>query len=89
MKREICMALTVVLMGCSGGQTAKEPESYNYKRGCEAASDGNTDEAMTYFQQELDDKALPEEIRRAFYTMETADHVAYYGLIEAAYLIED
>ena len=46
-------------------------------------------ECRVLFQQELDDKALPEEIRRAFYTMETADHVAYYGLIEAAYLIED
>ena len=55
MKREFCMALTVVLMGCSGGQTAKEPESYNYKRGCEAASDGNTDEAMKYLQAELDE----------------------------------
>ncbi|MCR4921596.1 MAG: retroviral-like aspartic protease family protein [Bacteroidaceae bacterium] len=55
MKREICMALTVVLMGCSGGRTEKEPESYNYKRGCEAASDGNTDEAMKYFQEEVDE----------------------------------
>lgn len=55
MKRVICMALAVVLMGCSGGRTAKEPESYNYKRGCEAASDGNTDEAMKYLQAELDE----------------------------------
>ena len=32
---------------------------------------------------------LPEEIRRRFYTVETEDHVAYYGEITAAYLIED
>ena len=32
---------------------------------------------------------LPEEIRRQFYTAETEDHVAYFGEITAAYIIED
>jgi len=41
------------------------------------------------YRQEQDASRLPEDIRRQFYTIETEDHIAYYGEIVSAYMIEE
>ena len=41
------------------------------------------------YRQEQDFSKLPDVIRKQFYGVEPYDHVTYYGLIEAAYIIED
>ena len=41
------------------------------------------------YRQEQDAYRLPEDIRRQFYTIETEDHIAYYGEIVSAYIIEE
>ena len=46
-------------------------------------------ECRVLYREEQDASRLPEEIRQQFYTVETGDHVSYYGEIVAAYLIED
>ncbi len=46
-------------------------------------------ECRVLYREEQDSSRLPDEIKRQFYTVETADHIAYYGEIVSAYLIED
>ena len=46
-------------------------------------------ECRVIYREEQTAARLPEEIRRQFYTAETEDHVAYFGEITAAYIIED
>lgn len=41
------------------------------------------------YREEQTAARLPDEIRRQFYTVETGDHVAYFGEIVAAYIIEE
>ena len=45
-------------------------------------------ECRVIYRQEQDASRLPEDIRRQFYTIETEDHIAYYGEIVSAYMIE-
>ncbi|MBQ4248708.1 MAG: hypothetical protein II705_01580, partial [Clostridia bacterium] len=44
------------------------------------------DGAEYFYEQESE--RLPDEIKRKFYTVETHDHIAFYGEIKAAYIIE-
>jgi flavin reductase (DIM6/NTAB) family NADH-FMN oxidoreductase RutF len=46
-------------------------------------------ECRVIYRQEQDAYRLPEDIRRQFYTIETEDHIAYYGEIVSAYMIEE
>ena len=46
-------------------------------------------ECQVIYRQEQDAYRLPEDIRRQFYTIETEDHIAYYGEIVSAYIIEE
>ena len=46
-------------------------------------------ECKVIYRQEQDLSRLPEDIRRKFYSIETEDHICYYGEIVAAYMIED
>ncbi len=46
-------------------------------------------ECRVIYREEQDAARLPEAIRRQFYTVETGDHISYYGEIVAAYMIED
>lgn len=46
-------------------------------------------ECRVIYREEQTAARLPEEIRRRFYTVETDDHVSYYGEIVAAYLITE
>ena len=46
-------------------------------------------ECRVIYRQEQNAASLPEEIRRQFYTIETEDHITYYGEIVDAYIIED
>ena len=46
-------------------------------------------ECRVIYRQEQDAAQLPQEILRQFYTVETDDHIIYYGLIEEAYIIEN
>ena len=46
-------------------------------------------ECQVIYRQEQDAYRLPEDIRRQFYTIETEDHIAYYGEIVSAYMIEE
>ena len=48
-------------------------------------------ECRVLYREEQDASRLPEDIRRQFYSIysiETEDHIAYYGEIVAAYMIE-
>ena len=45
-------------------------------------------ECHVLYREEQDASRLPEDIRRQFYSIETEDHIAYYGEIVAAYMIE-
>ena len=46
-------------------------------------------ECRVIYREEQTAARLPDEIRRQFYTVETGDHVAYFGEIVAAYIIEE
>lgn len=46
-------------------------------------------ECRVLYQQQQNDHELNEDIKRRFYTMETADHTAFYAEIVDAYVIED
>ena len=46
-------------------------------------------ECRVLYRQEQEADKLPEDIRGQFYSVETEDHVVYYGEIAAAYVIED
>lgn len=46
-------------------------------------------ECKVLYRQEENVSALPEEIKRKFYSIETDAHIIYFGQIVAAYLIED
>ena len=46
-------------------------------------------ECRVLYRQEQESDQFNEEITRQFYTMETGDHICYYGEIVAAYIIED
>lgn len=46
-------------------------------------------ECRVLYRQEQDASMLPEEIRGQFYQAERDDHIAYYGEIVSAYMIEE
>ena len=46
-------------------------------------------ECKVIYRQEQDASTLPDDIRSKYYSMETGDHIAYYGEIADAYVIED
>lgn len=46
-------------------------------------------ECRVLYRQEQESNQFNDEITRQFYTMETGDHICYYGEIVAAYIIED
>ena len=46
-------------------------------------------ECRVIYREEQTAARLPEALRRRFYSIETDDHIAYFGEIVAAYLIED
>lgn len=46
-------------------------------------------ECRVVYHQEQESAQFNDEITRQFYTMETGDHICYYGEIVAAYVIED
>lgn len=46
-------------------------------------------ECRVIYREEQTAARLPEALRRRFYSVETEDHIAYFGEIVAAYLIED
>ncbi len=45
-------------------------------------------ECRVLYRQQQDDDKLSDELRKRFYTLETGDHIAFYGEIVAAYVIE-
>ena len=46
-------------------------------------------ECRVIYREEQDAARLPEEIRRQFYSIETKEHISYYGEIVAVYVIEE
>lgn len=46
-------------------------------------------ECRVLYRQEQESGLFNSEITRQFYTIETGDHICYYGEIVAAYMIED
>ena len=46
-------------------------------------------ECRVLYREEQEAARLPEDIRRKFYSVETDDHIAYYGQIAAAYILEE
>ena len=46
-------------------------------------------ECRVLYRQEQESGQFNDEITRQFYTIETGDHICYYGEIVAAYIIED
>ena len=46
-------------------------------------------ECRVLYRQEQESDQFNDVITREFYTMETGDHICYYGEIVAAYIIED
>lgn len=46
-------------------------------------------ECRVLYRQEQESDQFNDEITRQFYTIETCDHICYYGEIVAAYIIED
>ena len=46
-------------------------------------------ECRVVYRQKQDASLLPEDIRRKFYGADGSEHVAYYGEIVAAYLLEE
>lgn len=47
-----------------------------------------TIECRVLYRQQQVDEQLSDELRKRFYTIEKGDHIAYYGEIVAAYVIE-
>lgn len=45
-------------------------------------------ECRVIYREEQDAASLPDSIKDKFYTVEKGDHIAYYGEIVAAYIIE-
>ena len=68
------------------GLTAVEPEAISVPAILEAPL---TLECRVICRMEMDAAKLPESIRREFYGAEAAEHVAYYGEIVAAYMLEE
>lgn len=46
-------------------------------------------ECRVLYRQEQESDQFNDEITRKFYTIETGDHICYYGEIVAAYILED
>ncbi len=46
-------------------------------------------ECRILYREEQTAARLPEEIRKQFYSIETGDHISYYGEIVAAYMLEE
>ena len=46
-------------------------------------------ECRVIYREEQDASRLPEEIREKFYSIEPSEHIAYFGEIKAAYVIEE
>lgn len=46
-------------------------------------------ECKVLYREEQHAERLPDDIKAKFYTIETADHISYYGEIVAGYIIED
>ena len=46
-------------------------------------------ECRVLYRQEQESHLFNDEITRKFYTIETGDHICYYGEIVSAYIIED
>ncbi|MBQ6156669.1 MAG: flavin reductase [Bacteroidales bacterium] len=46
-------------------------------------------ECRVLYRQEQESDQFNDEITRQFYTIETGDHICYYGEIVASYVIED
>lgn len=46
-------------------------------------------ECRAIYRQEQESDQFNDEITRQFYTIETGDHICYYGEIVASYVIED
>ena len=46
-------------------------------------------ECRAIYRQEQESDQFNDEITRQFYTIETVDHICYYGEIVSAYIIED
>ena len=46
-------------------------------------------ECRIIYREKQDASRLPEEIREKFYSAEPSEHIAYFGEIEAAYMIEE
>ena len=46
-------------------------------------------ECRVLYRQEQESDQFNDEITRQFYTMETGDHICYYGEIVSTYIIED
>jgi len=46
-------------------------------------------ECRVIYREEQDASKLPSDIQKKFYSIDTAEHVSYYGEIVAAYMIED
>lgn len=46
-------------------------------------------ECRVIYREEQKAERLPEDMKRMFYSIETEDHISYYGEIVAAYILED
>ena len=57
MKRIILLLTCVIALGCHNtfAKDIKRPDSYNYTRGVEAASERHYEEALEYLNKELKD----------------------------------
>lgn len=45
-------------------------------------------ECRVLYKEKQDASKLPEDIRKQFYSIDTSEHIAFYGEIVAAYIIE-
>lgn len=46
-------------------------------------------ECRVLYRQEQESNQLDDDLKKSFYTIETGDHIVYYGEIVAAYIIEE
>ena len=46
-------------------------------------------ECRVIYREQQDAAKLPEEIKKRFYSVETYDHISFFGEIEDAYIIEE
>ena len=46
-------------------------------------------ECRVIYREPQDASRLPEEIRKQFYSIETSEHIVYYGEIVVAYMVEE